>query len=364
LECINQTTAHFFSIGDWGGPVAGIPLNNIHGRPTCPDIDGHAQKLVADVMNARAAESRPSFILNVGDSFYVGGIPVPCGSAAANPSIACDNGVFSDVFEDMYKGPGMDNVPWFSVLGNHDYGGVGFGQGWDVQIFRTYCKDSRWRMPGVYWKQKVQFRDFSLDIFMLDSNWNDAISDPHHMICQGSYTCNVPNATMHDAKSCSHTLNSFWSQGMSWLDGQLAASTADWRIAVTHFPPTYQGADWKKLVANNAKNGALDLILSGHTHAQLLHKAGDPTTGLGADFPTWIISGGGGGITSEGIREAAPTVSGHDDGYGFMDLEISVETIKITAISHGGKDGAYIVRNETTIYPISAGSPPPLSTLL
>jgi len=214
-------------------------------------------------------------------------------------------------------------------------------------------------MPGAYWKQKVQFRDFSVDIFMLDSNWNDGISDPHHMICQGSSSCNVPNATMQDAKGCSQTLNDFWSQGMSWLNGQLASSSADWRIAVTHFPPTYQGFrqwTWKQLLADNANNGGLDLIVTGHTHAQQLHKAG---TGLGADFPTWIITGGGGGITSEGV----PDEHGVDDQYGFVDFTIDRENLKIQMITHGGVDHKhYQVQQEETITPRSKRSKGPIPT--
>merc|ERR1712217_343390 len=114
----------------------------------------------------------------------------------------------------------------------------------------------------------------------------------------------------------------------------------------------------------------IDIVIAGHVHLQEVnYKVGGTTsigrvTGVDMGDVAWVVSGGGGGITSEGIKEAAPTDDGKDDGYGFMDMEISVESITITAISHGGKEGAYIVRNQTTITPINAGHTPPHSALL
>ena len=60
--------------------------------------------------------------------------------------------------------------------------GYTFETGWDGQFYYTWCPSSqtpaqgfnRWRMPGFYWKQRVQFRDFSAEFFMLDGNTNDA----------------------------------------------------------------------------------------------------------------------------------------------------------------------------------------------
>merc|ERR1712194_270168 len=46
----------------------------------------------------------------------------------------------------------------------------------------------------------------------------------------------------------------------------------------------------------------------------------------------WIVSGGGGGITSEDI----PSEDGDDDQYGFFDLTLSKKVIEIQGISHGG----------------------------
>merc|ERR1712004_381680 len=62
----------------------------------------------------------------------------------------------------------------------------------------------------------------------------------------------------------------------------------------------------------------------------------DPAIGGAA----WVVSGGGGGITSEGL----PRLYGDDDQYGFFDVTISKSEIKLEAISHSG-----IVRSTTVV---------------
>eukprot|EP00965_Chrysotila_dentata_P250577 6209528-Pleurochrysis_carterae.AAC.2 len=59
---------------------------------------------------AVADRSAPSFIINTGDSFYYCGL--------ANTS---DFQIQTDFVQPYSKYPSLD-VPWYSVLGNHEYG--------------------------------------------------------------------------------------------------------------------------------------------------------------------------------------------------------------------------------------------------
>merc|ERR1712217_239517 len=175
----------------------------------------------------------------------------------------------------------------------------------------------------------------------------------------------------HNPDDCYRWFRQRWGEQYTWLVGSLKKSTADWQIAVTHYPASYAvGGDSNHIYwPTFAAKYGIDIVIAGHVHLQEVnYKTGQSTaigrfTGVDMGDVAWVVAGGGGGITSEGIKEAAPTEDGNDDGYGFMDMEISLETIKITAISHGGKEGAYIVRNQTTIYPIEANHPVPASML-
>lgn len=126
-----------------------------------------------------------------------------------------------------------------------------------------------------------------------------------------------------------------WTVQMDWLSANIARSTSLWRIAVTHFPPTWGMAEWHK----HASDG-IDLVLSGHVHMQQVHGPNDPANPLKP--MAWVISGGGGGITSEAI----PDTEGDDDAYGFIDLTLTSKEIKIEAVSHGG-----YIRSTTIVHP-------------
>merc|ERR1719219_2260923 len=88
----------------------------------------------------------------------------------------------------------------------------------------------------------------------------------------------------------------------------------------------------------------LDVIITGHRHSQNMHMMGDPVAKIWADDvndhqmndfldPTaWVVSGGGGGITSE----HKPDPAGNDDQYGFVDLTVTKDDLIFEAISHKG----------------------------
>merc|ERR1711920_454766 len=100
-----------------------------------------------------------------------------------------------------------------------------------------------------------------------------------------------------------------------------------------HYPPQYRQDDWARLASENA----IDLIVTGHRHEQVVSNR-DPAIGGAA----WVVSGGGGGITSEHL----PRVDGNDDQYGFFDVTISRSAIKLEGISHGG-----VLRSTTVVAP-------------
>eukprot|EP00913_Durusdinium_trenchii_P028200 g26438.t1 len=104
---------------------------------------------------------------------------------------------FDQIFEGVYQGAGLSHKPWFSVLGNHDWGGFKFDNAWDQQMSYTWASD-RWVLPAPYYKTSVVYADlgFDVDYYFLDSNFVDAKppeEDPNHNMC--SRKNNKPSAT-------------------------------------------------------------------------------------------------------------------------------------------------------------------------
>jgi len=374
---------HFFAIGDWGGldGSATVPegrhrliaykgghtpgphvfprtrWNRAHSKLLCSHdeflecfqtsgsscaagcgwveaIDTVPQLLVADAFKKRAALNDPKFIVNVGDNFYWGGIEVDCGGSMSSISSTAMH-QFNTIFEGVYSGAGLSGKPWLSVLGNHDWGGRVFNNGWDQQIAYTWASN-RWVMPAPYWSQTVKFTDagFTLDLFMMDSNAMDAKTsseDPEHNICGQKH--NPAGATCTSAggppsvEGCYAWFWSLWAEQKIWVQKKLAASSADWQIINTHFPCGHQAGFYRSL---HTEYG-LDLLITGHRHDQELHEKSGMLGGM-----TCIVTGGGGGITSE--SSPMDDTEWYGEGqYGFYDLTISKSKIFIESVNYDGK---------------------------
>jgi len=330
----NKSEGHFFGIGDWGGDHAGHTWVNpgkyadrdcvYHAGP-----DDNAQAYVARQMKKQAAALSDQgrdldFVLNAGDNFYPGGISSACGPD--HKQNTDPTGQIKKVFKGVYGGSALTEVPWLSVLGNHDYGGMGWSNGWDAQIYHTWqSTQHNWRMPAPFWSQRVEYNGFSVEVFNLDSNNNDASpigEDPHHNLCQefrksDSGTCHGMNVG-----NCQQKLNQLWAGSLKMLEQGLSKpDRATWTIVNTHFPVTwyYMDDELKRL----HQQYGIDLMFTGHSHQQ--------ETGYTHNY-TYIISGGGGGVTSDGC----PEYDGDDDAYGFVDFTIDANALSWDMHSHGG----------------------------
>jgi len=230
-------------------------------------------------------------------------------------------------------GKGVGDIPWLSVLGNHDYGGFKYNNGWDAQIYHSWSGADNWRLPAQYWHQHVKYNGFSVDFYMLDSNWPDANQ------CSDSNMCDTSHGGTWDCwglngDSCGDYFHKLWEDGLSWLEQKLQTATdsegPNWRILVTHFPlDTY--AHEPKIAELHEKYG-FHLIFGGHRHQQDFWFNG----AAGMDV-NWVVSGGGGGITSE----HAPSMDGRDLQYGFVDFKINAEDLTVEFFSWGGEDGSF-----------------------
>lgn len=354
--CFNQTTDDprphtVYIIGDWGGVLYGgvavAPADRrdvkfkAHHRDFVNGADDVAQRKVADQMRWHSERDRVDYILNVGDNFYWGGLDTTCGQGMETQTSLAQ---WQHVYELMYQGGGLDNKQWLGVLGNHDYGGWNYLSAWDQMISYTWGAPGttwRWFTPALYYKTTAIYEDFSIDYFFVDTNvWDafDPYADPMHNIC--GIANNPKNEGCqptgpYNVWQCKWWFINLWNAEKKWMEEHIHASTSDWQIVVTHFPPNWGADEWKHL----CNRFGIDLIIAGHVHNQQIWAPGDEHNFLGDTAV--VISGGGGGITSENL----PNPDGWDDEYGFVKMEVHKREILLRHVSHGG-----IYRKELRVY--------------
>lgn len=136
---IKQTTAttetvKFIAVGDTGKGKDG-------------------QKTVARNMAEWCTAHGCDFILLLGDNFYQSGV-----TSVSDP-------LWAKLFEEPYKDI---QLPFYAILGNHDYGGNGLGNEFEkasYQILYTE-KSSKWKMPAAVYRIEAG----PVEIVVLDTN--------------------------------------------------------------------------------------------------------------------------------------------------------------------------------------------------
>ncbi|CAK9058857.1 unnamed protein product [Durusdinium trenchii] len=209
-------------------------------------------------------------------------------------------------------------VCWVTMTG----GGWQFNKGWDQVIAYSWGglaeSTGRWLQPSIYWAAPVHYPGFNVDWLFVDSNIFDVREspwwDPEHNICgaqhSGTYAgAGCGHSGPYSVFDCSKWFGHLWDAQSGWLDAKLKESVThqvDWQFVVTHFPPWWGEAHWKYL----AWQYGIDLFVTGHVHRQDVLEQWDWRNQFKPSV--CIITGGGGGITSE----FWPDNNGNDDQYG------------------------------------------------
>jgi hypothetical protein len=224
--------------------------------------DGSAdQARVAAAIKAKCAMAGCDFVQLLGDNIYESGV-----TSVTDPQ-----------WQSKFEMPYLDIVlPFYVVLGNHDYGGNGTGSEFAKGQFQIdYTAVSmKWKLPAAYYRRAVK----QVEFFALDTN-----------------------SQMYGRDAQQKTDVAAW----------LAASTATWKIAVGHHPyrsngshgnagsyeglpiiPVFNGAGVKTFM-EEIVCGKADLYLSGHDHSRQWLM----TTCQGTEL---IVSGAGASVTELG----------------------------------------------------------------
>lgn len=210
------------------------------------------QRLTAEAMRKKADHDSISFVLCLGDNFYEFGVR------------STDDQQWKDKFERMYTSPSL-NVPFYAVLGNHDY-----RQNPQAQVEYTR-KTTRWNMPDRFYTFIREIDDSaSAKFFCLDTQ---------------------PMAYLRSNDLSIGKDSAKYMPQLRWLEKELSESSARWKIVLGHHPLYSNGEhgnnkELASLLEPFLVRHAVDFYLSGHEHDLQLLK---PVKGV-----NYVISGGGG----------------------------------------------------------------------
>jgi hypothetical protein len=190
------------------------------------------QILVGTAIKDKCAKDGCDFVQLLGDNIYDSGVT------------SVSDSQWGTKFEQPFAGI---SLPFWAVLGNHDYGangaGTEFGKG-KFEIDYTQVSQ-RWKLPAAYYKH----REKHLEIFALDTNMTFYGQD---------------------------------AQQKADMKGFIAASTATWKIAVGHHPylsngnhgnaGNYDGVPGSGKTVKDFDDevvcGKVDVLLTAHDHSR------------------------------------------------------------------------------------------------
>lgn len=243
----------FLTIGDWGG----ANLSDFH------TADEYS---VSAGLGLTAAEYGAQFIVNVGDNHYYAGV-----SSTSDPA-------WKTNYEDVFTNPSL-YVPWYSILGNHDY-----GMNPQAQVDYVSPTNDRWQMPARYYTRRIpigtnsagraQYTTFIyLDTSPCIAKYRS--DDP------SGYTPPISKAPDFHANIMTQDCGAQY----SWLKATLnEIDSYDWLIVVGHHPlEEVDVQDFLSLLqASNMR-----LYLTGHIHLMRVYTIG------GNSKQQYIVSGAG-----------------------------------------------------------------------
>ena len=271
----SQTDLTFLIFGDWGRG------GQFH------------QSDVAAQMGLAAAARHCRFIVSVGDNFY-------------------DKGVQSDTdpqwkssFESVYTA-GSLRVPWYVILGNHDYKGR-------PQAQLDYAKSHPgWKMPARYFsaveqiteKEKVEFFFIDTSPFVEEYQHKEGMRD---------------EIVSQDTKA-----------QVAWLDRALGDSKAAWKIVIGHHPIFSGGSehgDQPELIRD------INPLLEKHEVAAYFNGHDHDLQHIVRGSLEYFNTGAGSKVREPGPTEGSRFYRGTP---GFMAVKLTSETMHVDVIDYTG----------------------------
>jgi len=273
----SENSLNFLLLGDWGRGGSFYQVS------------------VANQMRAEAVKKQVDFVLSMGDNFYPAGVS------------SVDDAGWLESFENVYGSKSL-NVPWYTVFGNHDYGG-------SIQAQLDYGKvNKRWATRERYYSfEKVIPGSTQNVLFVfLDTNPFDLTLN------RSNYSDLADQDTLAQ---------------MKWMQQVLSSSSAHWKIVIGHHPLFTTGA--RKLQVPHVRNSFLPLLtkyqvnayFSGHDHDLQYQKPDGHTH--------YFVSGAGSAVRPLQSNEKYTRFAASDPG--FMSVQLMQDTMYLQIINYKGR---------------------------
>lgn len=240
------------------------------------------QKRVAAAVEAY----KPQFVVVLGDIVYPRG----------------KDKHYDEKYFDPYRKT-LERIPFFPVIGNHDYGNYIFQNEKAAQRLQTYKKIHH--RPRYY-----SFSVGGVDFFSIDTNKEGYNINPAASILKGSDQWN-------------------------WLEGELRKSKALWKIALMHVPAYSSGGHGSSLSVRAAlhplfKKYGVALVLQGHDHHYERSRSIDGTV--------YVVAGTGGSKVGKLRKKPREIWSEFTLGsIGFLGVEIQGARLRLEFFDADGQ---------------------------
>jgi hypothetical protein len=192
------------------------------------------QKTIAEMMGQVSGLAGTEFVAALGDIHHFMGV-----QSVYDP-------LWNTNYEWVYSHPEL-MIPWYPVLGNHEYRG-------NTSAVLSYSAISRrWQMPSRYYSKTIAISDSSsVLVLFIDTT---PLIDKYRSDPQG-------DAAKEDVE-----------KQLRWIDSTLTHSSAKWKIVMGHHPvyagtlkPDTEQADMQNRLKPILEKGKADFYICGHIH--------------------------------------------------------------------------------------------------
>ena len=257
----------------------------------------YEQKPIAELMGQIAEQDDVEAVLALGDTHHYMGV-----ESVTDP-------LWTTNFELIYSHPELQ-VPWYPILGNHEYRG-------NTQAVIDYSQVSRrWQMPARYYSKVFEDDGVSLRVVFVDTT---PLIDKYH-----KDTADYPDVAQQNMDA-----------QLDWLDKELAQAKENWVVVVGHHPiyadtpkSSSERTDLQQRLDPILRRHQVNMYICGHIH-NFQHVR---IAGTRMDY----VVNSSGSLSRQEVKpiEGTVFVSGEP---GFSILSGTKESLRLEMINQQGK---------------------------